>query len=111
MASADPAASRSSHQVFSCAVEIPSSFATLVNVAPGVESRATASVLYSAVNRRLVLLAIVFLQVGHQFTAWSGIRGQGQTAAVIAEPLLEFGGGELARRLDLPSLQLAGLAH
>src|SRR5512143_2695268 len=83
MASADPAASRSSHQLFSGVAEIPSSFATLVNVAPGVESRATASVLYSAVNRRLGLLAIIFLQVGHQFTAWSGIRGQGHEAATL----------------------------
>src|SRR5512143_3549282 len=86
MASADPAASRSSHQLFSCVAEIPSSFATLVNIAPGVESRATASVLYSAVNRRLGLLAIIFLQVGHQFTAWSGIRGQGQCAEPYAMP-------------------------
>ena len=45
-------------------------------VAPGSDSRATDCSLYSGENRRLVCFVISSLQVGIQFTAWSGIREQ-----------------------------------
>ena len=54
----------------------PSSAATLLCVAPGSDSRATDCSLYSGENRRLVCFVISSLQVGIQFTAWSGIREQ-----------------------------------
>ena len=54
----------------------PSSAATLLCVAPGSDSRATDWSLYSGENRRLVCFVISSLQVGIQFTAWSGIREQ-----------------------------------
>ena len=40
------------------------------------DSRATDCSLYSGENRRLVCFVISSLQVGIQFTAWSGIREQ-----------------------------------
>ena len=45
-------------------------------VAPGSDSRATVRSMYSGKNRRLVCFVISSLQVGTQFTAWSGIREQ-----------------------------------
>ena len=45
-------------------------------VAPGSDSRATVRSMYSGENRRLVCFVISSLQVGTQFTAWSGIREQ-----------------------------------
>ena len=54
--------------------------ATLLCVAPGCDSRATDRSLYSGENRRLVCFVISSLQVGIQFTAWSGIREQCRTA-------------------------------
>ena len=45
-------------------------------VAPGSDSRATDRSMYSGENRRLDCFVISSLQVGTQFTAWSGIREQ-----------------------------------
>jgi hypothetical protein len=51
------------------------------------------------------LLVIVFLQVGHQFTAWSGIRGQGQDNLGRELPTLER--SRLHHRTCSPSASLA----
>ena len=45
-------------------------------VGPGSDGRATVPSMYSGENRRLVCFVISSLQVGTQFTAWSGIREQ-----------------------------------
>ena len=45
-------------------------------VAPDFDSRATDRSMCSGENRRLVCFVISSLQVGTQFTAWSGIREQ-----------------------------------
>src|SRR5512135_1925905 len=77
IAEAEPAASNSSRQVFSCVGVTPtSSAATRACVAPGARRRATACCLYSGENRRLVGLVITSLQIGRYFTDRSGIRKQ-----------------------------------
>ena len=62
-ASAEPGAYSSSRQVLSWFGAIPSSAATLDCVAPGAESRATASRLNSGENTRLVRLPILILPI------------------------------------------------
>ena len=57
----------------------PASLGLHLCVAPGSDSRATDCSLYSGENRRLVCFVISSLQVGIQFTAWSGIREQRQS--------------------------------
>src|SRR5512144_959180 len=89
IAEAEPAASNSSRQVFSCVGVTPSSAATLACVAPGARRRATACSLYSGENRRLVCLVITSLQIGRYFTDRSGIRGQGHR---LLQPDADYAG-------------------
>ena len=72
---------------------------TLLCVAPGSDSRATDCSLYSGENRGLVCFVISSLQVGIQFTAWSGIREQRH---LVRDPGATSSRGDIRRRARPP---------
>ena len=67
-------------QAFNCVGVTPSSPAALPCAAPASDTRATDCSLYSSENHLLVCFVISCLQGGIQFTGWSAIREQRQTA-------------------------------